>query len=132
MQVYIMLFNPTGYNTVVPLEAAIADKVLDYIYNSQHNPNPKGEWNFQIPSAGASAAAPSHSWVNFTINNYDSVANDLKGKYEDFYLLSQNPNPNSDHNNENDNDNENEKINIVSCNEEKLKAFCGFINRLTN
>lgn len=46
---------------------------------------------------------------------YDSVAAGLKANYDDFYIYK----------------NLNEQT-IISANEEKIKAFCGYINRLTN
>ena len=92
----MMLFNPTGYNTVIPVDDYIAEKVFEYIETNQ-----KGEIKYDY----------------FALNNYDSILAGLKGNYDDFFTYT------------NLATNEN---NIISPNEEKIKAFCGYINRLTN
>lgn len=58
----------------------------------------------------------SPSKPNFTIYPYDSINSGLKGNYEDFYIYA--------------NDDGKERS-IISLNEEKLRVFCAFINRLT-
>ena len=55
--------------------------------------------------------------IFFSINNYDAKAAGLSGTYDDFYEYK-NVNETSS--------------NIISPNKEKLKGFCGWINRLTH
>lgn len=103
-RIFMMLFNPTGYNKIIPADNYINEKVDDYIQQQQ-----KGEINYKIQTKDT---------VNeFSIDHYDAVAEGLKGDYSDFYLYKNTTN--------------NEK-NIISPNEEKLKAFCAYINRLTH
>ena len=54
---------------------------------------------------------------NFSIDTYDSKAAHLIGTYDDFFTYT-----NLDTNEQS----------IISPNEEKIKAFCAYINRLTN
>ena len=53
---------------------------------------------------------------NFSIEPYNSNAAGLNGNYDDFFLLT---------------DLNTNKEYIVSTNQEKIKAFCAYINRLT-
>lgn len=56
------------------------------------------------------------NYNEFSINKYDYAAAGLQGTYDDFYEYICPP----------------EVTLIVSPNEEKIKGFCGWINRLTN
>ena len=55
--------------------------------------------------------------LNFSIDRYDSKSAGLNGNYDDFFIYTDL--------------NTNKEI-IISSNEEKIKAFCAYINRLTN
>jgi len=59
------------------------------------------------------------SMTHVSINKYDYSNTGLKGNYDDFYEYT-------------NYNNEIYKTYIISRNEEKLKAFCGYINRLTD
>jgi len=54
---------------------------------------------------------------NFSIDNFDSVSSGLKANYDDFYSFK--------------NINTGESY-IISTNQNKLRDFCAYINRLTN
>jgi len=54
--------------------------------------------------------------IKFSVNKYDYRNTGLQGNYDDFYEYSDETN----------------KTYIISRNGEKLSAFCGYINRLTN
>lgn len=56
-------------------------------------------------------------YEHFALNKYDAVAVGLKGNYDDFYTLT---------------DLDTQETSILSTNEEKIKAFCAYINRLTS
>ena len=99
MKAFMMIFNPTGYNTISPIFENIAEQVSNYIEITPH------------------------SKVVFTRNNFSiepynshSEAYGLKGNYDDFFLYT---------------DLNTNKNYIISQNEEKIKAFCAYINRLT-
>ncbi len=94
--VFILMYNPSGYNSVIRVNKAISEKVEDYI----KLPDPKTTVVYD----------------NFSLNKYDSVVAGLKGNYEDFYTLT---------------DLDTHESSIISPNEEKIKAFCAYINRLT-
>jgi len=96
MKLFMFLYNPTGYNSVIQVEESIAEKVIEYIESNQ-----KGEKKYN----------------KFLLNNFDSVKAGLKGNYDDFYSYTELSTNES---------------NIISPNEEKIKAFCAYINRLTN
>ena len=53
--------------------------------------------------------------INFALNKYNYVTAGLSGTYDDFYEYT-----------------EGEQKFIISFNKEKLCAFCGWINQLTN
>jgi len=55
--------------------------------------------------------------LNFSIDRYDSKSAGLNGNYDDFFMYTDL--------------NTNKEI-IISSNEDKIKAFCAYINRLTN
>ena len=55
--------------------------------------------------------------LNFSIDRYDSKTAGLNGNYDDFFMYTDL--------------NTNKEI-IISSNEQKLKSFCAYINRLTN
>jgi hypothetical protein len=55
-------------------------------------------------------------YAHFALNKYDAVAVGLTGNYDDFYTLT---------------DLDTQETSILSPNEEKIKAFCAYINRLT-
>ena len=55
--------------------------------------------------------------LNFSIDRYDSKSAGLNGNYDDFFMYTDL--------------NTNKEV-IISSNEEKIKAFCAYINRLTN
>jgi len=55
--------------------------------------------------------------LNFSIDRYDSKSAGLNGNYDDFFIYTDL--------------NTNKEI-IISSNEEKIKSFCAYINRLTN
>lgn len=97
MNVFMMKFNPFGYNTVEEMSENISEEFANFIKTPPDNAN--------------------ESIQNVLFIKYDSVAAGLKGNYDDFYIYI---NPAT-----------NEKS-IISTNKEKIKAFCGYINRLTN
>jgi hypothetical protein len=90
------------YNRVVEANDFITDKLNDYILNKK-----SGLVYYTVEIDG--------EIKNVSLNNYDSVSAGLSGKYEDFYEYRSG----------------NTSI-IVSPNKEKLKGFCGWINRLTH
>lgn len=92
----MLMYNTTGYNSVIRVHSIIAEKLQDYI----SFPEPKSRMVYN----------------NFALNKYDAVAGGLKGNYDDFYTLT---------------DLDTLDISILSPNEEKIKAFCAYINRLT-
>lgn len=123
---FMMIFNSTGDNYVIKVSNYISEKLNDYIETSQ-----KGEVTYEIsnddaPCVCASVASAcdcaSHSasanktMTKFSINNYNYSNTGLQDTYDDFYTYTP------------------EGIifdNIISINEQKLKAFCAYINRLT-
>ena len=54
---------------------------------------------------------------NFSIDRYDSKNAGLNGNYDDFFIYT---------------DLKTSEEFIISPNEDKIKAFCAYINRLTN
>ena len=93
----MMIYNPTGYNTISPIFENIREQVSNYIEITSHN-------------------KIIFTRNNFSIEPYNSKADGLNGNYDDFFLYTDLK--------------KNEKY-IISPNEEKIKAFCAYINRLT-
>jgi hypothetical protein len=105
--VYIMFLNlENDYQEVKEADAKITEKLNEYIETGK-----KGlvQYIENIEDHDKS--------INFSINNYDSKKAGLQGEYNDFYEY---------------NDNMNNKNLIISMNKEKIKGFCGWINRLTH
>uniref|UniRef100_A0A6C0ILJ1 Uncharacterized protein n=1 Tax=viral metagenome TaxID=1070528 RepID=A0A6C0ILJ1_9ZZZZ len=118
MALFIMFVNAKTYNIVynkvVPLqeyilEDKIREEIKEYIDTAQTE--------FKTFSLYKTYK----DIIHFSINKYDSVADGLKGEYNDFYEYKH-----SECTEEN-----NTKF-LISPNEEKLRAFCGYINRLTH
>jgi len=109
--VYIMFLNTDNdYQEVKEADAKITEKLNEYIENGK-----KGLVQY-IENIEHDKFS-----INFSINNYDSKKAGLQGEYNDFYEYTNNKN-----------DAKNNKINIISMNKEKIKGFCGWINRLTH
>ena len=110
--VYIMFLNlDNDYQEVKEADAKITEKLNEYIETGkkglvQYIENVEDDVNS----------------INFSINNYDSKKAGLQGEYNDFYEYIDNMN----------NTNMNYKSLIISMNKEKIKGFCGWINRLTH
>lgn len=105
--VYIMFLNlDNDYQEVKEADAKITEKLNEYIETGK-----KGLVEY-IENVEDDVNS-----INFSINNYDSKKAGLQGEYNDFYEY---------------NDNMNNKSLIISMNKEKIKGFCGWINRLTH
>lgn len=105
--VYIMFLNlDNDYQEVKEADAKITEKLNEYIETGK-----KGLVQY-IENVEDDVNS-----INFSINNYDSKKAGLQGEYNDFYEY---------------NDNMNNKSLIISMNKEKIKGFCGWINRLTH
>lgn len=100
--IYLMKLNEEDWNEVVQAEFYIIEKTNEYILEERN-----GVHTYTVLKDGVT--------IFFSINNYDAKAAGLSGTYEDFYEYK-----NGD------------IINIISPNKEKLKGFCGWINRLTH
>jgi hypothetical protein len=109
--VYIMFLNTENdYQQVKEADAKITEKLNEYIESGK-----KGLVQY-IENIEHDKFS-----INFSINNYDSKKAGLQGEYNDFYEYT-----------DNKNDAKNNKTNIISMNKEKIKGFCGWINRLTH
>ena len=107
--VYIMFLNTDNdYQEVKEADAKITEKLNEYIETGK-----KGLVEYIEDHDNS---------INFSINNYDSKKAGLQGEYNDFYEYIDNMN----------NTNMNNKSLIISMNKEKIKGFCGWINRLTH
>lgn len=105
--VYIMFLNlDNDYQEVKEADAKITEKLNEYIETGK-----KGLVQY-IENIEDDVNS-----INFSINNYDSKKAGLQGEYNDFYEYT---------------DNINNKNLIISMNKEKIKGFCGWINRLTH
>ena len=112
--VYMMFLNlENDYQEVKEADAILTEKLNEYIQSGK-----KGlvQYIENIEDDKFS--------INFSINNYDSKKAGLQGEYNDFYEYTENTN--------NMNNTNNNKISIISMNKEKIKGFCGWINRLTH
>lgn len=113
---FMMIMNPTGYNSFIPAPYYISEKLNDYI-----NANKKGEVEYIIIPEEDEIKS-----IRIIINNFNYVKAGLKGEYNDFYecsiSLSFGYNKSRDK----------KEFNYISLNEDKLRNFCGYINRLTN
>ena len=98
MIVFMMIYNPSGYNKVSPIFENVVKKVSEYIENPPY-------------------IKTIDKQLNFSIDIYDSKSAGLNGDYNDFFMYI---------------DLKTNKEFIISANEEKIKAFCAYINRLTN
>lgn len=107
--VFMMIQNPKGYNTVVQAKDYIAEKVQEYRTTEYRTTHEKDEINYTVTKDTI--------LIQFSIKKYDSAAGGLKGNYDDFYVYTNNAT--------------NEENIIVSPNEDKIKGFCAYINRLT-
>ena len=113
--VYIMFLNTDNdYQEVKEADAKITEKLNEYIETGKKGIVQYIENNDNINDNVNS--------INFSINNYDSKKAGLQGEYNDFYEYIDNMN----------NTNMNNKSLIISMNKEKIKGFCGWINRLTH
>jgi hypothetical protein len=109
--VYIMCLDSNNdYQQVKEADAKISEKLNEYIETGK-----KGlvQYIENIEDDKFS--------INFSINNYDSKKAGLQGEYNDFYEYTDNMN-----------NTKNNKNLIISMNKEKIKGFCGWINRLTH
>jgi len=119
---FMMLLNPSGYNSFLPAPYYISEKLNEYITT-----NKKGKVEYSIIPAEED---DKHKTIHVTINNFDSVAAGLSGDYGDFYeccitvLICFNIRSTLIR--------EKKEFNYISLNEDKLRNFCGYINRLTN
>lgn len=119
---FMMLLNPSGYNSFLPAPYYISEKLNEYITTNKKG---KVEYNI-IPEE----EDDKHKTIHVTINNFDSVAAGLSGDYGDFYeccitvLICFNIRSSLIR--------EKKEFNYISLNEDKLRNFCGYINRLTN
>ena len=120
--VYIMFLNlDNDYQEVKEADAKITEKLNEYIETGkkglvQYIENVEDDVNS----------------INFSINNYDSKKAGLQGEYNDFYEYIDNMNNTNMNNTNMNNTNMNNKNLIISMNKEKIKGFCGWINRLTH
>ena len=115
MTVFMMVFNPTGYNNVVPLIEYFSEQVSNSIESFVEESITQGPpYKEKIVTETATAT---EKQLQFSINKYYSEPDGLTGNYDDFFTYT--------------NLTRNEQ-NILSPNEQKLKAFCAYINRLTN
>ena len=119
---FMMLLNPSGYNSFLPAPYYISEKLNEYITTNRVG---KVEYTI-IPEE----EDDKYKTIHVTINNFDSVAAGLSGEYHDFYeccitvLICFNIRSALIR--------EKKEFNYVSLNEDKLRNFCGYINRLTN
>ncbi len=115
---FMMVINTKGYNSFIPAPYYISEKLNDYI-----NTNKKGKVEYSIIPE-----EEGNKMIDIIIDNFDYVNAGLKGEYNDFYecsiTLSLIINPELIR--------EKKEINYISLNEDKLRNFCGYINRLTN
>lgn len=115
---FMMLINPSGYNSFITAPYYISEKLNDYIKT-----NKKGKVEYIIIPEEDGIKS-----IHVIINNFDYVKAGLSGEYDDFYecsitltlFISS------------DLIREKKEINYISLNEDKLRNFCGYINRLTN
>jgi hypothetical protein len=118
---FMMLLNPSGYNSFLPAPYYISEKLNEYITTNRVG---KVEYTI-IPEED-----DKYKTIHVTINNFDSVAAGLSGEYHDFYeccitvLICFNIRSSLIR--------EKKEFNYISLNEDKLRNFCGYINRLTN
>jgi hypothetical protein len=118
---FMMLLNPSGYNSFLPAPYYISEKLNEYIKTNRVG---KVEYTI-IPEED-----DKYKTIHVTINNFDSVAAGLSGEYHDFYeccitvLICFNIRSALIR--------EKKEFNYISLNEDKLRNFCGYINRLTN
>ena len=110
---FIMIFSNDTYNKVIPFKDFIPhdnvlDLINDYILNDHiaKGNSKKTQYNVNMYN---------NTIFVFSMNKYDYQSTGLLGNYDDFYEYSDASN----------------KTYIVSPNKEKLKGFCGYINRLT-
>jgi len=108
MKIFMILYNPTGYNTIIPLMEDISEEVINYIKLNKQT-------KYLIPNTNTNK--DTNNKDTYSISSYNSSADGLRGNYDDFYNLI---NINTG------------KQTIISPNEDKIKNFCAYINRLTN
>ena len=107
---FIMLFNPRALNTVVSAAKHIKDPAILDALSKYIKINKEDKKEYTIMNTDAEL-------VHFTIEKYDYKAAGLNGNYDEFYEYKMAKDDTSY---------------IVSTNEDKLRLFCGYINRLTN
>ena len=100
--VFMMIVDKDDYNKVINAKEYVSEKTNKYIEEERDE-----LVNYTVYL--------NDDIINFSINKYDSVSAGLQGKYNDFYEYK----------------NEKDSF-IISTNEEKLKGFCAWINRLTH
>jgi hypothetical protein len=104
-----MIFNNNTCNKVIPFaEYSTVNDLLILI--NEYIDNKKFEKKHYTLYENT------NSVIKFSIKKYDYMSTGLKGNYDDFYEYTDAFN----------------KTYIISRNEDKLKGFCGYINRLIN
>jgi len=104
-----MIVSNDTYNKVMPFKEFMPqDNVLELI-NEYIEKDISGKKQYKV-------YMDNNSVIYFSMNKYDYINTGLQGNYDDFYEYSD----------------ESNKTYIISRNEQKLKGFCGYINRLTN
>jgi hypothetical protein len=100
--VYVMLFNrQLGRNEVVFARDYQREAFNDYVNNNR--------------SGKVDYTAKNDATIKFSIDNFDYKNMGLQSNYDDFYHFIREDNIKY----------------IMSTNEEKLRGFCGYINRIT-
>ena len=100
--IFLMLNNKEGYNRVIDADSYLTDKTNQYISEER-----KDMVKYTI-------LKEDNTVLEFSIYKFDYKSAGLSGTYDDFYEYRIENN-----------------THIVSPNKEKLKGFCGWINRLT-
>lgn len=100
--VFMLIVDKDDYNKVIHASECVTQKTNEYIEEERDE-----LVNYTI--------YVNDRIINFSINKYDSVTAGLQGTYNDFYEYKDEKN-----------------TFLLSTNEEKLKGFCGWINRLTH
>jgi len=110
-----MLISPDSYNKVIPFTEYNPDEHVLEILRGYISSGVSGKKQYTLYK----------DTMRFAVNKYNYRQTGLQGNYDDFYeytLEINKPDVNKPGIN---------KSYIVSPNEEKLRGFCGYINRLT-
>ena len=106
---FIMIFNNESYNKFMPFKEFMPqDNVIELINEYIDNETSEKK-QYKVYT-------DNNSIIQFSMNKYNYLNTGLNGNYDDFYEYSD----------------ESNKTYIISRNENKLKGFCGYINRLTH